>query len=167
MEDVGVLSEVQFLKHEKERDLLSADWWLRMYGRQIFGWCTKKHSHVCVEISTYKIPKPFDWKTSSQQVMFIANFHATSWRLDIIFSIHILYNNQITSFFLVPNSSLEFPKSLIQHPTRTRLLKLRTWSMHLPRHPQESTELGGWIFHIGSFLMKINKLQISPLSLLE
>ena len=33
MEDVGVLSEVQFLKDEKERDLLSADWWLRMYGR--------------------------------------------------------------------------------------------------------------------------------------
>ena len=37
MEDVGVLSEVQFLKDEKERDLLSADWWLRMYGKQIFG----------------------------------------------------------------------------------------------------------------------------------
>ena len=55
MEDDGVLSEVQFLKHEKERDLLSADWWLRMYGRQFLG-DVPKHSHVCVEISTYKIP---------------------------------------------------------------------------------------------------------------
>ena len=45
---------------------------------KILGDVPKKHSHVCVEVSTYKIPKPFDWKTSSQQVMFIANFHAPS-----------------------------------------------------------------------------------------
>ena len=70
-----------------------------------------------MEISTYKIPKPFDWKTSSQQVMFIALFHAPSWRLDMIHNIHILYNynNQITSFFLVP---ICFPwVSKIPHPT--------------------------------------------------
>ena len=92
--------------------------------------------------------------------MFIANFHAPSWGLDITYNIHILYNNQNYQFFswyLI--LSLGFPKSLIQHPTDSSPLETPDvkHAFASARHPHRKAPklvdpaLGGWIFQSGSF----------------